>query len=163
MDSDFSLGDRFFKSKDSGFKLPGIVKGKTIRWSSASASNVALIDLGYASATLNPPIGTNDSFVNVIYLVLSAYFTDLSPSAQYRVSDRCVIVPQSIIGNGDKDVFPAFPSFSITTPLNLMMQVVNGTLDFNVTITGADVKVFTGITPAAGDSMNYDLSVCYSV
>lgn len=161
----FNLGDRQFKSPDSGGRLDqSLPTVKNARWSNASNANVALTTLlGNANVTLNVPISANNGFITIINFVVNAVFTD-NGVANYNVSERVSVSPLVKIVNTDaSNVSYSFPNRFNSNPLNLQVEVTAGVVSITVVITGGDVKQLTGITPAAADSVSFDLAICYLI
>jgi len=162
----FNLGDRIFKSRDSGGRLelaqPTL---KNIRWSNAATPVLVPIPLvalaDNANVTLDIPVSSSNSYVTVISFAVNAIFSD-SGVANYNVSERVSVSPLAkVVNNDNGNVSFSFPNKFANNPMNLQVQVTAGIIQVTVVVTGGDVKYLTGITPGAGDGVSFDLSISY--
>jgi len=165
MNFNFRLGDGMFETPDRGGRLGfDLGKSKNIRWTYNQELNVAITALaGGAGATIALPIASNEKIITLQDIYCTCVFED-SGAGSYNVSEfvNFTFVTASI-ANSDANGVYNFPSAKYSfNPLNLMVQVTAAsTIEITVFINGGDILRATGITPGAGDTLDFDLQASY--
>jgi len=132
--------------------------GERITNASGSSNLTALTGSATFAALL--PISTNLKVVKVLYVTVYAEFRD-SGAGTYNVSTLTSFAINAP-GNLDTNTVLSYPNHFANNPINAEMNVnSSGELSLTVGIFGGDVVRATGITPGAGDTVFFSVSVSY--
>jgi hypothetical protein len=137
-----------------------------LRWSTVDGTLGLETLASVASFPLNIPVVSLNGLVLVQNFYLWSIFTDSSANVLYNINRNSIgftglsnLDFSSSTGNGI--ILMGANSFM---PLNALVSVgenVAGTIAIGVTTSGGDVLRDTGITPAVGDTMYWQISVSY--
>jgi hypothetical protein len=106
------------------------------------------------------------SLVRVKNIICIAYFHDSSAGTTYNISELVTILYYSA-GSANLDYAPGavsfrFPYQNAGIDYNILGNVnASGRIDIDGYVDGGDVLAKTGITPGAGDTVDFALSMLY--
>jgi hypothetical protein len=164
---DFVIGDRNFNTPDSGGKLGDIlVKNQIQRFARTSSVGNPLISLATgASFTWNfQPVG-NRRQILLTRIEAVGFFTDSAPASTYIIKEYIdITIASSFIFNSDdsNNLLYYFNLFHYEPNMVLNVNSSNQ-IAFNFDIDGGTILAQTGVTPGAGDTFDFYVSIGYKL
>lgn len=165
MGSQVKIGDRIFNALGKGRLAQEYVSKEQIRWVNG-LSSVALTALGNtATFAASLAIVQNNQLIRIKNIICIALFVDSSTGATYNVSDQVNLYLYTLnwanLDNASGITVVRLPFQSSGGAYDILAQLNAGSIAIDATVYGGDVSAKTLITPAAGDQIQFSLSVVY--
>lgn len=165
MGSQVKIGDRIFNAVGRGALKQSEVTQNQVRWV-CNSTITALIAPGNTAtfaATINVVPGTK--LIVIKNMIATAIFIDSSTGASYNLSHLInLYLYQVNFANLDYDAgagLPVFPSQAGGIPYEILCGLNGVSFAVDVRLFGGDVLAGALVTPAAGDQVQFGLSVLY--
>lgn len=156
------IGNNIFPSEEQRGDWFNPVEKIGLRWTSGAAS-IALTSLaGNGGNTFLLNTIVQKTFVTIMNVVATCSFFDSSSNSNTNLSKQVRWSPTGGVYNGGEgnSVYSFFDTNIV--PLNIQLPLdANRKLEITTSLDGGDVLAFAGVTPGAGDLVNWTLNVCY--
>lgn len=161
MEGKIKIGDNYYPTPPQG-KTELQQFSKSVFRIGTWVDTGALITLGanYTTPVLIVSAGSK-KIITINWVNIKCQFID-SGAGRYNVSEAVVYGFNNLI-NLDQNVLNIFTNSYNTQPLNLDMSLNDlNQISMYAGIDGGDVERLTGITPGAGDTVQFHVNICYS-
>jgi hypothetical protein len=161
-----NLGSRTFDAKGFGrLTQQSSVTSKQIRWSCMSDVQPLIAVNGEALMAANIAVVPGSKLIIIRNILAVAIFTDSSTGAKYNLSNSCYLyLYQNNFSNLDYSAgagLPIFPSQAKSDNYEILCNLITDNVAIDLRLSGGDVLIKAGVTPAAGDSVQMQVSILY--